>query len=84
MGHALTDQENYSKENEDPENKEHWNTRWRQLYQESFRFYTSGTISQENLLRADPSTQDPSLPQVRCAAAEWDKGERCTASEPRK
>jgi len=84
VGHALTDPENYTKENEDPENKEHWNTRWRQLYQESFRFYTNGTISQENLLRADATIQDPSLPQVRCAAAEWDKGERCTASEPRK
>ncbi len=83
VGHALTDPENYTKENEDPANQEHWNTRWRQLYQESFRFYTTGAISEDNLLRKDPSVQDPTLPQVRCSASEWDKGGRCTASEPR-
>ncbi len=84
IGHALTDPENYANGDlTDANNAEHWNTRWRQLYQESFRFYTSGKIDSTNLLTADPRSQDATIPQVKCRATEWDadKGERCSASE---
>lgn len=81
VGHALTDPENYPRENEEPGNVEHWNVRWRQLYQESFRFYTTGTISEANLLQADARIQDSTVPAVRCAAARWDKPERCSGTE---
>jgi alpha-beta hydrolase superfamily lysophospholipase len=83
VGHALTDPENYVRENEEPDNAEHWNTRWRQLYQESFRFYTTGAISQANALQANPAVQDATLPLVRCVAGSWDRAARCSASNPK-
>lgn len=84
IGHALTDPENYANGNlDDPNNAERWNSRWRQLYQESFRFYTSGAIDSQNLFTSDPKVQDARIPVVKCKASQWDsdKQGRCTASD---
>ena len=58
--HAITDPENYK--DGDPAGPS-WNRYWRTLYQESFRFYTTGTMSQENLVRRE---LDPALPKPAC------------------
>jgi hypothetical protein len=63
--HALTDPENYKEG--DPAGPS-WNHYWRTLYQESFRFYTTGSMSQENLLRRDV---DPQLPKPACAMPDY-------------
>lgn len=67
--HAITDPENYK--DGDPAGPS-WNKYWRTLYQESFRFYTTGAMKQENLLRKTP---DPALPKPACAMP--DNPHRC-------
>ncbi|MBS2014759.1 MAG: hypothetical protein JST00_17860 [Deltaproteobacteria bacterium] len=63
--HAITDPENYREG--DPAGPS-WNRYWRTLYQESFRFYTTGTMSAENLLRRE---LDPALPKPACVMTEF-------------
>ena len=63
--HAMTDPENYQEG--DPAGPS-WNHYWRTLYQESFRFYTTGAMSQENLVRHDP---DRALPKPGCAMPDY-------------
>lgn len=63
--HALTDPENYK--DGDPAGPS-WNRYWRTLYQESFRFYTTGTMSQENLLHKNV---DGALPKPACAMPDY-------------
>jgi len=58
--HAITDPENYK--DGDPAGPS-WNRYWRTLYQESFRFYTTGVMNQENLVRRDI---DNSIPKPAC------------------
>ncbi|MFO0680267.1 MAG: hypothetical protein U0169_27335 [Polyangiaceae bacterium] len=60
VGHALTDPENYTADK--------WNHFYRTLYQESFRFYTTGTVSQKNLVS---KAQDDALPKASCVLADF-------------
>lgn len=63
--HAITDPENYK--DGDPAGPS-WNRYWRTLYQESFRFYTTGAMSQENLVSRE---LDPALPKPACVMTEF-------------
>jgi alpha-beta hydrolase superfamily lysophospholipase len=63
--HAITDPENYK--DGDPAGPS-WNRYWRTLYQESFRFYTTGAMNQENLVRREV---DPALPKPACAMPDF-------------
>ncbi len=67
--HAITDPENYKEG--DPAGPS-WNRYWRTLYQESFRFYTTGTMNQANLVK---KAIDPALPRPACAMP--DNPHRC-------
>jgi esterase/lipase len=63
IGHAMTDPENY------PDNNPiSYNRFFRTLYQESYRFYLTGGIDQNNLVS---TSQDPSLPQVSCVTPDF-------------
>lgn len=63
--HAITDPENYR--DGDPAGPS-WNRYWRTLYQESFRFFTTGKMSQENLVRREIDT---ALPKPACVMSEY-------------
>jgi hypothetical protein len=63
--HALTDPENYKEG--DPAGPS-WNRYWRTLYQESFRFYTTGAMSQDNLVRR---AGDGALPMPACSMPDY-------------
>jgi hypothetical protein len=65
VGHAMTDPENYL--DGAPEN---WNHYFRQLYQESFRFYVEGKLA-PNGLGLNPQVQDPTLPQAACVIPDF-------------
>jgi len=65
VGHAMTDPENYL--DGAPEN---WNHYFRQLYQESFRFYLTGQLA-PNGLGVNPQVQDPTLPQAACVIPDF-------------
>ena len=66
VGHAMTDPENYADGNGV------WNRNWRSLYQESYRFYLTGAVSEGNLRSSQP---DGSLPAVPCKTPDYP--ERC-------
>ena len=59
VGHAMTDPENYV---DGPADTRGWNQYWRTLYQESFRFYTTGTISPDNVGQKRPDANVPTPP----------------------
>lgn len=63
--HALTDPENYVE-------AANWNRQWRSLYQESFRFYTQGTMNAERMMK---TAEDPALPKTACVMPDYP--ERC-------
>lgn len=63
VGHAMTDPENYRGEEAAGSGGNHWNVYWRTLYQEIFRFYTTGKIDQRQLFSKE---QDNALPRVAC------------------
>jgi alpha-beta hydrolase superfamily lysophospholipase len=69
--HAITDPENYRDASDGRPGS--WNRYYRTLYQESFRFYTTGTMSQENLARRE---EDPALPKVACVMPDYPQ--RCS------
>ncbi len=64
VGHAITDPENYRGDDANPASGNAWNRYWRTLYQEIFRFYTTGQVSKSNFLSKN---QDGALPDVKCA-----------------
>ena len=70
VGHAMTDPENYPNR---PAGQPASNMLFRTLYQESFRFFTTGRVSQENLLRR--REQDSTLPPASCVTPDYP--ERC-------
>lgn len=73
IGHAFTDPENYRSDNVSAADGGGWNRHWRTLYQETFRFFITGTINNAQFLS---KTQDRSLPEVRCKIT-GDFAKRC-------
>jgi hypothetical protein len=69
--HAITDPENYRDASDGRPGS--WNKYYRTLYQESFRFYTTGTMNQANLARRE---EDPNLPKVACVMPDYPQ--RCS------
>lgn len=70
VGHAMTDPENYR---DLPPDTAGWNHYWRTLYQESFRFYTQGAVSETNLRTRN---EDGTLPTTGCSMP--DHTNRCS------